>query len=1280
MEIDRLEILIEAEASKASAELDKLVSKLNRVSSAMSSIKGFNIGSPSSNIKATTQTLSGYTKSTASAIKGTHSLTSQLSRLAFAFYSVRRAVGFLGNSIEKSMDYTETINLFETSFKKIGMETARKMGMEWGSETADVFAKEFIYNAKSFNNRITEALSLDPELMLNYQAVFAQMTNSMGLVADSSMAISESFTMLGNDIASLWNIDTDKAMKKLQSGLAGQIRPLRELGVDISQTSLEMTALNYGIEDSIKDMSQAAKVQLRWLAIMDQTEVAFGDMAKTLDSPANQLRILRQQWTNLSRSIGNVFLPVVTTILPYINGLVIALRRLIDTIATAVGFELPDYSDSNIYTDVTTDIVGGYDDAADSIDDATKATEKLKKATLGIDELNILSKNSGSSGGGSGSSSGGGSGYGELDNAISDKTNSYMNKFNEELANMKNNAENIANMIQPKLEKFVEWMGKISPLLAGIAAAFVTYKTLTWFADLATKIGAFSLSPIGVIAIAIGAFVAIGTALRNLQDDAAKADLEKRFGDIQLSIQEVQELAQALTDGEYGLKLDVYISEKAKLDEFEKNIQDNIDTLNKLNWKVSVGLDLTEGEQAQYKEAIESFIKNSNAYIDQQQYVVSLAIGVAVTDDTAFASEMQTMANNYYSASRGELEALGTKLRTAMDEALADGVLDADESRLITNLQKEMSEVLERTADAEFTAKLQMITVDGELTADSFKAVTEEVAKIAQERIDKATEAEFTTRAVIVANYKMNMENATTQTEKNKLTKEYEADLAKLTEEFSKTKATITMDGVEFSTGILLDKYGPEIERVAEKLGTDFSGTVAEWIGKGDTEWNSAIELAVHNAGIKFEVGLNDIDISARLGMEKLFESLAPTQEQQLKLAEDALKAGKAVPENVSKGLTDTSMLGAVAGDLDSINFLMGQKLSTDPTFLEALATSETAGKDLDSSLIAGLKSMIPDLKSQGDSLVFDLDGAIKTATEKSATENMPVYTGAMVDGANEGISKNQSKSQPIIEEWANKINKWFTGKTNKTEFEKNGKSDVDGYNSGISKNQSTSQAKMETWAGKVRKWFTNDASKTKFETHGKNIVLGLNSGVSSSQSSSQSIIESWAKKISGWFTTFFDEHSPSRVALGWGKNIVFGFNNGIKQYANTSTKYIDDWAKGIGNVDTSIGLNIEPLPSNMKFATEGIPGFNDVSISQKANVSSKGAIAPNNQVTESVNDGFRDAIASVMIPLMSNTDNGNSKVVVESNLYVDSEKMYEISQKGKQKFERRNQTSLNLG
>lgn len=464
-EIDRLEIIVEAEAKKASAELDKLIGKLGQVSTAMRGVSGFGKGVSASSINGTANSLSRYTKSTASAISGTRSLTSQISRMAFAFYSLKRVISGIGDSIKKSMDFTETINLFQTTFKKIGMEEAESIGYEWGSASANEFSKGYIDRAQKFNNLLTASLGLDPNTMMNYQAVFAQMSNSMGLVTDSALNISETFTMLGNDIASLWNIDTASAMQKLQSGLAGQIRPLRQLGIDISQTSLEMTALKYGITDNITQMSQAAKVQLRWLSVMDQAEVAFGDMAKTIDSPANQLRILQQQWTNLSRAIGNVFLPIVSAMLPYINAVVIALRNMINSLATAMGYELPDYTDSNIYTDVTGDIEG----LTDATDEATKANEKFKKSMYSGDELNILSNNKSSGAIDSGS------GYGNLDDAIQQKTESYMKKFREELDKMENTVGKLGAKLEPVTKALSDLWEEVKPFGENIG------KGLDWF-------------------------------------------------------------------------------------------------------------------------------------------------------------------------------------------------------------------------------------------------------------------------------------------------------------------------------------------------------------------------------------------------------------------------------------------------------------------------------------------------------------------------------------------------------------------------------------------------------------------------------------------------------------------------------------------------------------------------------------------------------------------------------------------------------------------------------
>jgi hypothetical protein len=426
-------------APQVSANLIQMTNAMANLAS-----QGSKYGSTINSISRATNTL---TKSQNTAYKSNINFIASLSKLTVAYYILRRAIRAAWQPIQQSMDYGETINLFQVTFKKIGMDAAVDSGMTWGSEAANAYAKTFIEKAQSFNDKIVDALSLDPDTIMKYQAMFGSMANSIGLTSNSVKNLSDSFTMLGVDLASLFNLDIEEAMTKLKSGIAGETEPLRALGIDITEATLKQVALAHGIDKSVASMSYAEKTQLRYLAIMEQTQTAWGDMAKTIDSPANQLRVLSQQWTNLSRSIGNVFLPVVTTVLPYINGLVIALRQMMDTIATAVGYELPNYSDYTPYADMAS----GVDEYTDSVDDATKANDKLKKSIASFDELNILTENKSKT-----ATDTSGSGSPILDNAINQTTNSYMKKFNEELEKSSNNAKKIAKKIKDFFDDIAE--------------------------------------------------------------------------------------------------------------------------------------------------------------------------------------------------------------------------------------------------------------------------------------------------------------------------------------------------------------------------------------------------------------------------------------------------------------------------------------------------------------------------------------------------------------------------------------------------------------------------------------------------------------------------------------------------------------------------------------------------------------------------------------------------------------------------------------------------------
>jgi len=359
--MENLNIVITADVKKALSGLSSINTQLSKLST-------------TTGAKAT-KSINTVTKTAKS---GTSSMLAGLSKLTIVIQTLRRAFDYLGKSIQESMDYGETINLFQTSMRALG----KKAG--------DEFA--FLGKAESFTSSLSESLSLDPDLMMNYQAIFAQMSSSMGVTESAAYDLSESFTMLGADIASLFNIDVESAYQKLQSALSGQARAMREFGVDISVATMQEKAYALGINKSVTAMTQAEKAQLRYIMIMEGLTVAQGDMARTLESPANQLRILSAQFVQLTRAIGNVFIPMVTAVLPYINAVVMGVKNLITSLAKLVGYEIPDFKATPVQIFDTEDATG-------EVDDVTESVKNLKKATLGIDELNIMSDNSSASAG-----------------------------------------------------------------------------------------------------------------------------------------------------------------------------------------------------------------------------------------------------------------------------------------------------------------------------------------------------------------------------------------------------------------------------------------------------------------------------------------------------------------------------------------------------------------------------------------------------------------------------------------------------------------------------------------------------------------------------------------------------------------------------------------------------------------------------------------------------------------------------------------------------------------
>lgn len=365
--------------------------------------------------------------------------------------SLRQVVSMIGSAITLSNKYQEDLNLFTAS-----------MG-------------EYAEATKEYAEIVSEAMGIDPADWMRNQGIFNTLLEGFGAVSDRAYKMSKNLTQLGYDISSFFNISVEESMQKLQSGISGELEPLRRLGYDLSQVRLQQTAYTLGINKNVSAMTQAEKAELRYYAIMTQVTTAQGDMARSLEAPANQLRILQAQFTMCARAIGDIFIPMLNAILPVAIAVLKIIREIASAIASLFGFKLTEIDYSGLES-----AAGGASDLEDNLEGAGTAAKKLKQYTAGFDELNVFSSQDNTSSG-SDSGAGGGSGfdfelpeYDFLGDAINKKVDSLKEKLEGLLPVIISVGLGFAAW---KLVKLVSNLGDLSYVLIDVWVALQKFKS-----------------------------------------------------------------------------------------------------------------------------------------------------------------------------------------------------------------------------------------------------------------------------------------------------------------------------------------------------------------------------------------------------------------------------------------------------------------------------------------------------------------------------------------------------------------------------------------------------------------------------------------------------------------------------------------------------------------------------------------------------------------------------------------------------------------------------------
>ena len=429
--------------------------------------------------------------------------------------SLKAIAEYLGNAVAKFNDFYEATDLFHNAMGNLSGE------------------------ADTLISKMQGLLGVDPTKAMTYMATIQSLGTSFGLASDKAYILSKNLTQLAYDEGSYWNKDVAETFTAMSSAISGEIEPIRRLGIDLSQARLQQELLALGFNKQVSSLSQADKAVLRYIAIMKQTANVQGNLAQTIQSPANQIKILKAQLDMLAKSVGSLLYPAMKSILPPLIAAVQLIREFVEWVAKLMGVKV-------VFTDFTksADSVGGIGDAMDNTTDSTKkAAKALKDYTMGFDELNIIDPTQGSSGSGSGASAG---------NILGDVDLSGYDMFKEYVGNA-------VDEIRAKLEK-------LAPLIAGIAAGFATWAIGSALMDALSTIKKDGSLIQGIVTLwqspIMGAAIAVGIMA------ARFVDLYQNCESFRLGLVRVKELIdvavegfkegfnKSLTDGELGKSIE----------------------------------------------------------------------------------------------------------------------------------------------------------------------------------------------------------------------------------------------------------------------------------------------------------------------------------------------------------------------------------------------------------------------------------------------------------------------------------------------------------------------------------------------------------------------------------------------------------------------------------------------------------------------------------------------------------------------------------------------------
>lgn len=534
------------------------------------------------------------------------------------------------------------------------------------------------------------------------------------------------------------------------------------------------------------------------------------------------------------------------------------------------------------------------------------------------------------------------------------------------IKHMREGANAFTDFAGPIISDVIRNLDLIESGIVGIGTVIVTLNLIKKVNQLSKAFGAMQSVALGnpwilLIAgasVAAGAVAAVSSQLKKTREEAKKNRLDEEFGNISLSLEELDEAARQIIDNGNIDRVKQFLEEMNEVSEIAGNIQEAASVINKSVWKIGSGFEFSEEDKENLKQSIDLMLEETRELLNQSNYAATIGVQALFGTDSEAGQEIIAGFNAMYSGINQEVESLGKQLGDAYSKAIEDGAIDIDEANIINELQGKLAKITAEVSNSQFDAKMQRLQLEytgKDLTAESFQNLQAEIQKVLSEQAASQNQSFEYTLGQLNLQYSRSQNGEIALGDAAYLSKEaYEDAKRALETQFNAEQMDIRLKGLNFSIDSINDVYSDEIEGIHATLEAGLDAEIGDLIHAIESGGN--IALALDPETIKKAFGLDKISQVTSDSIKELWGEVETQFHELQQIAQMAQENGEAIPESVKKGLSDAAVVGALAGDTEALWQLVGEAAADSESYRMALLEAEKAGLELPEAISMGIQ------------------------------------------------------------------------------------------------------------------------------------------------------------------------------------------------------------------------------------------------------------------------------------------------------------------------------------